>query len=128
MNSVTNAISSVRGSLEDALHEGRMSGLAAVKKFVASSKLSPEGLVVDTCGRAHLKVFKPSYHFREALKQIYPDARAHRAAWMVLGFGQEIDGEAGQSITAHELACSTALEILKAKFPAENFMVSSYVD
>jgi hypothetical protein len=102
--------------------EARAAGLAASQEFVDRQEISPDGHIGDTCGWAFVKVDRPRYHFREALKSFRPGSFGFKAKWTVLGFGQrEIGKAASQSLTAHEIACNSACAVLQRHFPEENF-------
>lgn len=115
-------------NLKAAMEEAHEAGLDAINEFLRTSPLVKEGVIYDTAGWAFVKVWKPSYHFRESLKRLYPKERALRGAWTLnIGFGKKRP-EINQSITADEVYCKAALKIMSAHFPDEEFTVESRVD
>jgi hypothetical protein len=68
-----------------------------------------------------VKVWNPSYHFRQSLKRLDPRAHGFRSAWTVIGFGRDMPAGAHQSLTAHEIACEGAPKVMIANFPDEQF-------
>jgi hypothetical protein len=112
--------------LKAAIDEAHAAGMAAVKDFVERTWMAKDGVIYDASGCAFVKVRTPSYQFREALKRLNPKAHGLYGAWTVLGFGRQMPRE--QSITAHEIACKAALNILSAHFPTEEFLVDSHMD
>ncbi len=86
-----------------------------------------DGIVYDTAGWAWVKVWKPSYHFRESIKRLDPRAHGFRGGWTVIGFGRDMPKGAHQSLTAHEIACKAALEVMVSAFPDEEFTVNSHI-
>jgi hypothetical protein len=115
--------------LKSALAEARAAGLAAVNEFVKRREIGPDGLVVDSCGHAYLKVENPSINFRRALKRLDICTEALNGYWWVLSFSsEEMPLPANQSITAQERACEAAEKVMASYFPDECFCVMSRQD
>lgn len=111
--------------LRDVLAQADASAAAAVTEKTKNWRRNPNGMLADTCGWAYIQVYKPGYRFREALKALNAKARWSGGYWSIPG---PSDTGAGQSISASEIACKAACEVLRQHLPEEEFSVSSYVD
>jgi hypothetical protein len=128
MRGASDKVSDVRERLATALAEARTAGLAASEQFVKQKQTASDGHLGGTAGWAFVKVRTPSYHFREALKQLNPRATGFQGKWTLLGFGREIGIAASQSLSAHEIACEAARAVLRQYFPEEDLFVDSHMD
>lgn len=114
--------------LASIIAEAKAAGLHAVDEFMRTSWMVKDSEVGDASGWAWVKVWKPSYKFRESLKRLLPNEHGFRGEWMVLGFGRDLPKGAYQAITAHEIACKAAVRVMRAHFPDEEFSVDSHMD
>lgn len=102
-------------------------GIAAAE-FARNCSANDHGPIRDTCGEANLFVRKPGYALREALKHLGQIDKWSSGDWCMGNFYQDVPDVGRQSITAHELACKKACEVLRRHFPDAEFFVRSHVD
>lgn len=94
--------------------------------FAAGAKRTAEGYIADSCGGAMLKVSKPSYRLREALKTLGLTDGGYGGSWNVRGNWSAIPD---QSVTLEETGAKAAAAVLSAAFPDDgDFRASSYID
>jgi hypothetical protein len=114
--------------LKNAMEEAHLAGLMAFEEFFTTSGMVHDGVLYDTAGGAFVKVASPSYHFREALKRLYPGARGSGGVWTLnIGFGR-MPSKMNQSITADEVYCKAAVSVMLTHFPTQEFFYRSYID
>lgn len=110
-----------------AFAEAKNAAEEAFKKFRNNSKKTPDGHIIDTCGRAYLEISKPSYKFKNTLKSMGLIKKSYKSTyWTIDSFDKIVTD---QSITAHEKAYKAAKVVLEKYFPEEpEIRVSSYID
>ena len=109
-----------------ALDEAHAAATQAFLDFKKTAKIAPEGHIIDACGFADVVVFKPSYRLRATLKALGEIEQGYKGAWSVSHFTRNVTE---QSITAHEVACRAASEVLRRRFPGEGeFFATSRMD
>lgn len=98
---------------------------AASTAFAATAKRSPEGHIADACGGAMIKVFKPTYRFREALKSLGLTDGSYGGGWTIRGTWTAV---ADQSVTLEEKGAQAACEVFRKAFADDGeFYASSYL-
>lgn len=116
-------------ALKAALDEAHEAGLNAIENFIRTSWMVKDGIVYEAAGWAFVKVWKPSYHFRESLKRLSPQAHGFRGDWTLnIGFGKDRPRAINQSLTVEETYCEAAIKVMRARFPDGEFSVSSRMD
>jgi hypothetical protein len=109
-----------------ALDEAHAAATKAFLDFKKTAKIAKEGYIIDSCGYADVVVYKPSYRLRTTLKALGEIEKSHGGAWSVSNFTKSVKE---QSITANEVACQAACEVLKRRFPGEGeFFATSRMD
>lgn len=99
---------------------------AAYDAFARSARRNESGLIVDTFGWAHVIMYTPSRRLQNTLKALGETERTFTGMWYVSRFPREADT---QSITAYEVACKAACEVLRQELAGEgNFHVQTRID
>jgi hypothetical protein len=93
------------------LEEARLAGVAAYETFKAKV-CDGDGVIKDSCGYATALVYKPSFHFREALKKLGKVDKWHGGKWSIRSDIHVPD----QSITAHEEAIKGFLAVMEEAY------------
>ena len=113
----------VRAALDEAHREAS----AAFSEFVTKAKRTSEGHIADVCGGAWVALIKPSYKLRTALQGLGQIESGPRPGlWSVSTFPKQVTE---QSVTAQEIACKSACEVLNRRLGGEgSFTVHTYID
>ncbi|KAB7783932.1 hypothetical protein [Methylorubrum populi] len=109
-----------------ALERAHAAAEAAYDVFARSARRNESGLIVDTFGWADVIMYTPSRRLQDALKALGETQRTQSGMWYVSRFPREADT---QSITAYEVACRAACEVLARELAGEGeFHVRTHID
>ena len=112
--------------VEAALERAHAAAEGAYEAFARTAQRNDYGLIIDSCGWAHVIMFNPSRRLQDALKALGETERTFNGTWYVSRFPREADT---QSVTAYEVACRAACEVLKQELADEgSFHVQTRID
>jgi hypothetical protein len=110
--------------VKSALADAHAAAKAAFQKFDAEADHDNSGQIIDACGGATLRAYKPSYRFRKALKEL-GEIEHYGSHWSISNFHTNVPS---QSVTASERAYEAACAVFRERFPEDGeFFMNSYM-
>lgn len=110
--------------IDTVMAEAREAAIAAVAAYLETATKTPEGRNAGPPGAAYVYAVRPSYAFRTQMMDAGQMESSLSGRWNIGRFQDVVDD---RSITAAEVACQAALEVLRKDFPGETFKSTSFL-